>query len=257
MEFTRLPPMIGKIETQLINKIESKGCLFVVLLDPDTNSPEQFIQAGISAVEQGVDALFIGGSFIGNTHFPQMMKTLSKEVSVPVILFPGGASQITPGPDAILFTTLVSGRNPQYLIDEQIKGAVLVKSYGMEPLPTAYMLIESGATTAVEYISNTKPIPANKPMIAGATALAAQMMGHRWVYLEAGSGALNPVPPLLVSVVRNACDLKVIVGGGIKSPEAAAERVKAGAQAIVIGTAYEKLQDPQLLKEIGEAIHSK
>ena len=246
--------MMGPIETRLNASIAEKGCLFIVLLDPDMGT-DAFIDAGLEAVEQGVDALFVGGSFIGNTGFPEMTSRLSKESKVPVVLFPGGASQVTPGPDAILFTSLLSGRNPQYLIDEQVKGAVLVKAYGLEPLPTAYLLIESGKTTAVEYISQTKPIPADKPIITAAHALAAQMMGQRWVYLEAGSGAERPVPSSMVAHVREFCNLNILVGGGIKTPEAAEERAKFGAHGIVIGTAYEKIRDKSLLKEIGEAIH--
>jgi putative glycerol-1-phosphate prenyltransferase/phosphoglycerol geranylgeranyltransferase len=248
---------MGPIEKKLNSLIQEKGALFIVLLDPDAEAPEKIVKSGVRAVEQGADVIFIGSSFNGSTQFSQIAAEVKKQTQAPVILFPGGASQVVPGPDAILFTTLISGRNPQYLIDEQVKGAVMVMAHKLEPIPTAYMLIESGHTTAVEYISNTKPIPADKPAIAAAHALAAQMMGQRWVYLEAGSGAGNPVPVPMVSMVTKSCSLNVIVGGGITSPETAAERVKAGAHAIVVGTAFEKEKDTDLFRAFSQAIHSK
>lgn len=248
---------MNKIENILNDKIQSLGALFIVLLDPDAESPEQIIESGVKAVEQGADAIFIGSSLNGSAHFARITAEVKKKTDVPIILFPGGASQVTSGPDAILFTTLVSGRNPQYLIDEQVKGAILVKAHQLEPIPTAYMLIESGRTTAVEYMSHTKPIPADKPSIASAHALAAEMMGMRWAYLEAGSGAQYPVSPEMVAYVRKSCNLNIIVGGGITNPKAAAERVLAGAHAIVIGTAFEQDKDTNLFKAFSQAIHRK
>jgi putative glycerol-1-phosphate prenyltransferase/phosphoglycerol geranylgeranyltransferase len=192
---------------------------------------------------------------VGNPYFTKIATDIKKETDVPVILFPGGASQVIPGPDAILFTTLLSGRNPQYLVDEQVKGALLVKGLGMEAIPTAYLLVESGRMTAVEYISNTKPLPSDKPGIAAAHAVAAELLGLRWVYLEAGSGAQNPVPPDMVKGVRKATGLKLIVGGGIRDPEQARERVAAGADAIVIGNLFEKDKDPALFTRFADAVH--
>ncbi|MBF0432683.1 MAG: geranylgeranylglyceryl/heptaprenylglyceryl phosphate synthase [Fibrobacteria bacterium] len=248
---------MGPIEQQLEQQITEKGALFFILLDPDSELPENIITSGILAAQNGADAILIGGSFIGNPLFSKIVQEIKSKVDIPVILFPGGASQVSPGPDAILFTTLVSGRNPQFLIEEQVRGAMLVKAYQMEPLPTAYMLIESGKTTSVEYISNTKPIPADKPALAAIHALAAQMMGQRWTYLEAGSGAINPVPLDFIKKVRSGCDLKVIVGGGIKAPETAKERVEAGAHVIVIGNHFETNKDGALFKEFSQAIHQK
>jgi phosphoglycerol geranylgeranyltransferase len=245
----------GPIETGLIQALQKVRALFFVLLDPDSASPEAIIESGLRAVKHGADALLLGGSFIGNPNFTKIAAGLKKETQVPIILFPGGCSHVTPGPDAILFTTLISGRNPQYLIDEQVKGAVLVRGLKMEAFPTAYMLIESGRTTAVEYISNTRPIPADKPAITAAHAMAAELMGQRWVYLEAGSGALNAVPPKMIAMVRAAVDLKVIVGGGIRTPEQARERVEAGAHVIVIGNHFEGNKDEALIKAFAAAVH--
>ena len=246
---------VGPIETRLIQSLEKVRALFFVLLDPDSDTPEGIVEAGLRAVKHGADALLLGGSFIGNPSFQKIAAGLKKETQVPVILFPGGCSHVTPGPDAILFTTLISGRNPQYLIDEQVKGAVLVRSLRMEAIPTAYMLIESGRTTAVEYISNTRPIPADKPAIAAAHAMAAELMGQRWIYLEAGSGALNAVPAPMVKMVRASVGLHVIVGGGIRTPEQARERAEAGAHAIVVGNHFETSKDGALIREFASAVH--
>lgn len=248
---------VGPIENRLIESLKGVRSLFFVLLDPDSDSPEGIIESGLRAANAGADALLLGGSFVGNPGFQKIAAGLKKETQIPVVLFPGGCSHITPGPDAILFTTLISGRNPQYLIDEQVKGAVLVRSLRMEAIPTAYMLIESGRTTAVEYISNTRPIPSDKPAIAAAHAMAAELMGQRWIYLEAGSGALNAVPAPMVKLVRASVGLHVIVGGGIRTPEQARERSEAGAHAIVVGNLFEDSKDESLVKEFVAAVHGK
>lgn len=247
----------GPIENRLAQSLEKVRSLFFVLLDPDSDSADGIIESGLRAAKRGADALLLGGSFVGNPNFMRIAQGIKKETPVPVILFPGGCSHVTPGPDAILFTTLISGRNPQYLIDEQVKGAVLVRGLKMEAIPTAYLLIESGRTTAVEYISNTRPIPSDKPAIAAAHAMAAELMGQRWVYLEAGSGALNAVPAKMVQAVRASVQMKVIVGGGIRTPEQARERAEAGAHAIVVGNHFESNQDEGLIQAFVQAVHGK
>jgi putative glycerol-1-phosphate prenyltransferase/phosphoglycerol geranylgeranyltransferase len=245
----------GPVEIKLNEALARVKALFFVLLDPDSGPAETVIESGLKAARHGADAILLGGSFVGNPAFTQIALALKKETQAPVILFPGGCSHISPGLDAILFTSLISGRNPQFLIDEQVRGGVLVRALRMEALPTAYMLIESGRTTAVEYISNTRPIPADKPAIAAAHAIAAELMGQRWVYLEAGSGALNAVPAPVVAAVRASVGLRVIVGGGIRTPEQARERVEAGAHAIVVGNLFEKRNDEGLFKEFVQAVH--
>lgn len=248
---------IGKTETALNSAIERRGALFAVLLDPDTSDDTALLKAGTLAAENGADLLLVGGSFMGNFKLPVQVAALKKEVPLPVILFPGGASQVVPGFDAILFTTLVTGRNPNYLIDEQVRGGVLVRSLGMEAIPTAYELINSGKRTAVEYISNTTPVPANKPKLSMVHSIAAELMGMRFVYLEAGSGAETPVPVEHILYTRKATQLTIITGGGIREPESAHARVAAGAQVIVTGTLWEKVKDAGLLKEFASAIHVK
>ena len=246
---------IGKTETALNEAVERRGALFAVLLDPDTSDEMSLIKAGTLAAENGADVLLVGGSFMGNFKLPSQVTALKRKVPLPVILFPGGASQVVPGFDAILFTTLVTGRNPNYLIDEQVRGGVLVRSLGIEAIPTAYELISSGKRTAVEYISNTTPVPSNKPKLSMVHSIAAELMGMRYVYLEAGSGAETPVPVEHIAYTRKATQMTIITGGGIREPEAASVRVSAGAQIIVTGTLWEKVKDPALLREFADAIH--
>jgi phosphoglycerol geranylgeranyltransferase len=172
-----------------------------------------------------------------------------------VVIFPGSFAQITPDADAILFTSLISGRNPNYLIDEQVKGAPLVKQYGLEPIPTGYMLIESGALTSVQYISGTFPIPRAKTDIAVAHALAAQYLGMKMVYLEAGSGADKPVPPEMIRSVVSHIEIPVMAGGGISTPEQCAERIEAGASFVVCGNCFENDPKHVCLQELAAAAH--
>lgn len=247
--------MVGPIETKLKERIAQQRALFAVLLDPDTSDQGALLRSGIQAVDNGADLLLVGGSFMGNPHLPKQILELKARVPVPVVLFPGGSSQVVPGFDAILFTTLVSGRNPQYLIEEQVRGGVLVKAMGLEAIPTAYALINSGRATAVEFISNTRPIPADKPKLSMVHAIAAELMGMRWIYLEAGSGAETPIPLEHIAMTRKATELTVITGGGIVTPEMAQERVLAGAQVIVTGTLWEKVNDSNLVRQFAQAIH--
>ena len=235
-----------------------------MLLDPDTSDEAAFVKAGSMAAENGADLLLVGGSYLGNFTLPKQVAALKAAVDLPVILFPGGASQVVPGFDAMLFMTLVSGRNPNYLIDEQVRGGALVRALNMEAIPTAYQLINSGKRTTVEYISNTMPVPANKPKLSMVkpklsmvNSIAAELMGMRYVYLEAGSGAEEPVPVEHIAYTRKATEMTIITGGGIKDPQTAAVRVAAGAQIIVTGTLWEKVNDPALLKEFASAIHVK
>jgi putative glycerol-1-phosphate prenyltransferase/phosphoglycerol geranylgeranyltransferase len=242
------------LEETLCAKIKEQA-LFAVLLDPDSSESDAFCEAGKMAFEAGADLLLAGGSLIGNANLPKKVAELKSSLNIPIILFPGGASQVVPGFDAMLFTSLVSGRNPQYLIEEQLRGGLMVKALGMETLPTAYILINSGPATAVEYISNTKAIPANKPKLTMAHAIASELMGMRWAYLEAGSGAENPVPLEHITLTRKATKLNIIAGGGITTPSDAKARVKAGANVIVTGTIWEKNADINLMKEFAKAIH--
>ena len=236
---------LGKTELRLNAEIEKRGALFAVLLDPDTSDEAAFVKAGAMAAENGADLLLVGGSYLGNFTLPKQVAALKANVDLPVVLFPGGASQVVPGFDAMLFMTLVSGRNPNYLIDEQVRGGALVRALNMEAIPTAYQLINSGKRTTVEYISGTM------------NSIAAELMGMRYVYLEAGSGAEEPVPVEHIAYTRKATEMTIMTGGGIKDPQTAAIRVAAGANIIVTGTLWEKVEDPKLLAEFASAIHVK
>ncbi|MDR1812297.1 MAG: geranylgeranylglyceryl/heptaprenylglyceryl phosphate synthase [Candidatus Fibromonas sp.] len=244
-----------QVEEKLNEKIREHA-LFAVLLDPDSSESEIFLEIGNMAFESGADLILVGGSLMSHANLPSKIAELKAQIKIPVILFPGGASQVVPGFDAMLFTSLVSGRNPQYLIEEQLKGGLMVKALGIEAFPTAYMLINSGPATSVEYISNTKPIPANKPKLTMAHAIAAELMGMRWTYLEAGSGAEDPVPLEHIILTRKATHLNIIAGGGITTPEDAVDRAKSGANVIVTGTIWEQNLDMRLMKEFADAVHS-
>ena len=250
--------MAGKMP--LVDKLltirEEKGAGFFLLLDPDRLEGRRLARMAERAAECGVDAILAGGSYIACHDYEERMAELKRASTLPVILFPGNSRQVTRHADGLLFLSLVSGRNPTYLIEEQVRGAPLIKSYGLEPIPTAYMLIESGKVTSVQYISDTVPIPRDKTDIAMAHALAARYMGMKMVYLEAGSGAAMPVPEEMITSVADYCNLPVIVGGGIRRPQEAASRVAAGASFIVIGTRLEYEDDPRFMVEMAEAIHS-
>jgi len=181
------------------------------------------------------------------------VKEIKAHVKVPVTIFPGNANQVSRHADAILFLSLISGRNPHLLIGEQVKAAPAIKEFGLEPIPTGYMLIESGAPTSVQFMSDTQPIPRNKPDIAKAHALAAEYLGMKMVFLEAGSGAENPVPDNIVRQVKDFISIPIIVGGGIKDPNIARNKVKSGASFVVIGNFLE--EDDSLVREFADAIH--
>ncbi|MFH1701202.1 MAG: geranylgeranylglyceryl/heptaprenylglyceryl phosphate synthase [Candidatus Zixiibacteriota bacterium] len=240
----------------LIKIRDEKGAGFLLLLDPDRVEPKRLISAAQSAQVCGADAILAGSSLITHYDFDSRMADIKRSTKLPVILFPGSSGQVSKHADGILYVSLISGRNPTYLIEEQVKGAPIIKAFGLEPIPTGYMLIDSGSITSVQYVSGTIPIPRNKNDIAMVHALAAQYMGMKLIYLEAGSGALQPVPEEMVTAVAEYCNLPVIVGGGIKSPEKAAAMIRAGASFIVIGSRLEYEDDFGFMTEMADAIHS-
>ncbi len=203
----------------------------------------------------GVKAILIGGSFIAHDGFDEAVKAVKGQVRIPVVLFPGSSRQVSKFADGILFMSLLSGRNPQYLIGEQVMAAPIIKRLGLPHLPMAYLLIESGAVTAAEFVSDTRPIPRTKPKFAVAHAMAAELFGMQAVYLEAGSGAKLPVPEEMIRMVVKSVAIPIIVGGGITTPELAAKAAKAGARAIVVGTAVEE-NGVGVLGEMVKAVNS-
>jgi phosphoglycerol geranylgeranyltransferase len=228
---------------------------FFVLLDPDDHPPEILAQKARLCWEAGVDALLIGGSRMVNHDFQAAVAAVKGSCDLPLIIFPGESTQLSPGADALLFLTLISGRNPRWLIEEQVQAAPAIKLLGLETIPTGYMLIASGKATTVERVSGTQPLPRDNPALAAAHALAGQYLGLKMIYLEAGSGADQSVPDEMITSVRQAVDLPLIVGGGIRSPETAAAKVRAGVDFIVVGTALEEGVVGEVFREFAEAVH--
>jgi phosphoglycerol geranylgeranyltransferase len=241
------------IKTQLS---AGHGCYWV-LLDPDDFSPEAGADIAFQAQQAGVDALLIGGSLMHTNHFDAFVGAVKNKVSIPVILFPGDATQLSRHADAVLFLSLISGRNPVNLIGEHVKAAPVIKDYGLEPISTGYMLVESGAVTSVEFMSNTRPLPRNKPLIAAAHALAAQYIGMQMIYLEAGSGAAQTVPDDMIQLVRKTVDIPIIVGGGITDATTAVAKLTAGADIIVTGNLLKMETGLARMQEIAHAVRHK
>lgn len=219
-----------------------------LLIDPDQAETEHLDQVLASAHRAGVDYLFVGGSLVVGDGMGRVVRYLKANSQLPVLLFPGGNHHIEPEADAILLLCLVSGRNPEFLIGQHVVAAPLLKRSGLELLPTGYILVDGGAPTTVSYVSNTQPIPADKAGIAASTALAAEQLGQRIIYLDGGSGARNPVPARLIAAVRREVSAPLIVGGGIRTPEAAKAAWQAGADIVVVGNAAEA--DPGRLEAI-------
>jgi phosphoglycerol geranylgeranyltransferase len=244
----------NSILANILKKVSLGKAQYWVLLDPDDFNSKDAAHISKQAQSCGADAILIGGSLINSGHFDDFVKTIKNSVNLPVILFPGDSTQLSRHADAVLFLSLVSGRNPVNLIGEQVKGAPLVEKLGIEPVATAYMLVESGAVTSVEFMSNTRPLPRSKPMIAAAHALAAQYMGMSLVYLEAGSGAPQSVPEEMISKVREHVTVPIICGGGIRDAKTALKKIKAGANIIVTGNLLRHAGGTVKMKEIAAAI---
>ena len=240
---------------QSLTEAKQKGeKKFVVLIDPDKvrlNNMQSIIDL---SMEAKVDYFFIGGSLVVNNMLDHCLETIRKACDIPMVLFPGNNStQLSYRADGLLFLSLISGRNADLLIGKHVISAPYLKMSPLEIISTGYMLVDGGIATSVSYISNTYPIPATKDDIALCTALAGEMLGLKLIYMDAGSGALNPISESMIDAVSSAVEIPVIVGGGIRTPEKAYQNVKAGADVIVVGNAIEK--DPNLIKEMAAAVH--
>ena len=241
----------------LMGVARERGAGFFLLIDPDRTQPSQYLDVTEAAAHCGVDAVLVGTSLSVYTDFAPAVAQIKKRTTLPVIIFPGSSAQVTPQADAVLFTSLLSGRNPLYLIEEQVRGAPMIKRYGLEAIPTGYLLVESGALTTAQYVSATLPLPRHKADIACAHALAAQYLGMRLCYLDAGSGAQQAVPSAMVRAVTEYVEIPLIVGGGLRSPEACAECIGAGALFVVVGSRLEEDSSHRLLSELTAAVHIK
>jgi putative glycerol-1-phosphate prenyltransferase len=225
----------------------SKNKLFALLVDPDKHDSGSLSWIGRSSETYKVDFILVGGSLVSGS-VDETVSILKQHTDIPVILFPGNVLQITSRADGILLLSLISGRNPEYLIGNHVIAAPILRKTRLEIIPTAYILIENGRSTSVEYMSNTKPIPADKIDLTVATAMAGEMLGHKLVYLEAGSGALETVHEEMIREVRKNIQIPLVVGGGIRTPEQIRNIYNAGADMIVVGTALER--DPASLEEL-------
>jgi phosphoglycerol geranylgeranyltransferase len=241
-----------QIADLLSRRREEKRKSFAVLLDPDKINFSTFPEFLAYAEGHGVDFFFVGGSLITNYVIDQVIAAIHEHTQIPAILFPGSSLHIDPSADAILLLSLISGRNAELLIGQHVIAAPLLKRSGIEVLPTGYLLIESGRLTTVSYISNTSPLPRDKPGIVACTALAGEYLGLKNIFLDAGSGAQFPVTAETIAAVRHAVDTPIIVGGGIDSYEKADNALNAGADVIVVGNGIEQNQD--LLPEISACV---
>lgn len=221
------------------NLISSPGKKLALLIDPDKMSVPAIISTVYEAEECGIKMILVGGSLL-SSNIDTTIEVIKKNTSIPVILFPGSYMQLSTKADALFMLSLVSGRNPDFLIGNQVLAAPFIQKSGLEVIPTGYILVEGGKTSSVEYVSNTKPIPADKTDLVVATAVASEMLGQKLIYLEAGSGALHHVPAEVVREVRKNISLPLIIGGGITSSKEANLLLNAGADILVVGTIIEK-----------------
>jgi putative glycerol-1-phosphate prenyltransferase len=237
----------------LLEKKKSGQKSFTVLLDPDKITSSSLAALVGLANRSKVDYFFVGGSLVVSDHLDECIAQIKKESSIPVILFPGSPSQLSRHADALLYLSLISGRNPELLIGQHVISAPFVKKSGLEIISTGYMVIDGGAPTTVSYISGAAPIPADKADIALCTAMAGEMLGKKLIYMDAGSGAKKPIAEEMISLVAKNIEVPLVIGGGICDAEKAYLNCKAGADVIVVGNAIEK--DPSLLEEIAAAVH--
>ncbi len=243
-----------QIYTELTKARQLGKKKLAVLIDPDKMRLGKLDQIIDLSVRCQVDYFFIGGSLLVNSQLDQCLQMIRQRCQIPLILFPGSTYQVSNKADAILYLSLVSGRNPDLLIGQHVIAAPYLKLSSLEVLSTGYMLIDGGVGTTVLYMSNTSPIPSNKADIAVCTAMAAEMLGLKMIFMDAGSGASRPVSAEMIEAVRGAVDIPLIVGGGIRSAEKVAENLKAGADVIVMGNAFE--HDPSLMIDIAATVHA-
>ncbi len=238
----------------LLEKKKNGTKLFALLIDPDKINTSSLAPLLALSMEAKVDYFLVGGSLVVSDHLDECVLFIKKHSFIPVILFPGSPSQISRHADALLYLSLISGRNPELLIGQHVISAPFVKKSGLEIISTGYMVIDGGAPTTVSYISNAAPIPADKADIALCTAMAGEMLGKKIIYMDAGSGAKKAISEEMIKAVSSSINIPLVIGGGILDAEKAYLNCKAGADVIVVGNAIEK--DPSLIKEIAAAVHS-
>ncbi|MES2656423.1 MAG: geranylgeranylglyceryl/heptaprenylglyceryl phosphate synthase [Bacteroidota bacterium] len=225
-----------------------------VLIDPDSVASEaQLLTTCELCNKANVDLILVGGSLITNGFWSKCVSLIKAHTKIPVVLFPGNIMQVHDEADAILFLSMISGRNPDLLIGKHVLAAPGIKKSGIEVMPTGYMIVDGGNITSVMYMSNTMPIPHDKDSIAACTAMAGEMLGLQVMYMDAGSGAHNPISASMISEVKKNINLPLFVGGGIRTAEQAIATATAGADVVVVGNAFE--ENPGLILALAEAIH--
>ena len=248
--------MIGKVEQYLKDRISEQGCIHFTLLDPDKSSGYDCADIAKEAEKGGTTAIMIGGSTLASSQdLDDAVQRIKKEVKVPVILFPNGPMGVSRHADAIWFMSLLNSQNPYYIIDAQMLSAPLVKRYGLEAIPMGYVICGEGCVAG--YVGYAKPISYRHPKLAVGYSLAAETLGMRFVYMEAGSGAQKPIPSSMIAAVKKLVNIPVITGGGIRGPKAALAAKNAGADAIVTGNMVEEERlIREKIKEIVSAIRN-
>lgn len=243
--------MIGKVEQYLKDRISEQGCIHFTLLDPDKSSGYDCADIAEEAEKGGTTAIMVGGSTLASSQdLDDSIQRIKKEVKVPVILFPNGPMGVSRYADAIWFMSLLNSQNPYYIIEAQMLSAPLVKRYGLEAIPMGYVICGEGCVAG--YVGYVRPISYRHPKLAVGYSLAAETLGMRFVYLEAGSGAQEPIPPAMITAVKKHVSVPVITGGGIRDPKAALAAKNAGADAIVTGNMVE--EESLVRKKINEIV---
>jgi len=223
-----------------------------VLVDPDKQSMDEHQKIAQLGQNAGVDFFFVGGSLLTSDSLYHCIKILKENSDIPIVLFPGNTYQVSRNADAMLFLSLISGRNPDMLIGMHVIAAPYIKLSGIETIPTGYMLIDSGKPTSVSYMSNSFPIPNDKKDIAACTAMAGEMLGLRLIFMDAGSGAKNPIPLDMIRFVKDSLEVPLMIGGGLRTPDSIRQTLRAGADIIVVGNRFE--EKPELITAFAEVV---
>ncbi len=242
---------MGKIINQLRSLKDQNKSGFAVLADPDKIAPADMQYLARLCNDAGVDYLLMGGSLLMAHQMELCIQRFKAESDIPVVLFPGSPAQITPYADALLYLSLISGRNAELLIGQHVVSSPQVRASGLEVISTGYMIIDGGVQTTVSYMSNAQPIPADKPEIALCTAWAGELQGKHIIYMDAGSGARRPISTEMIQKVSSQIAIPLFIGGGILTPEKVFENCQAGANIIVVGNAIER--DPMLIRDMAAA----
>lgn len=242
---------LTQLQSIIYSNTKAGKKMLAVLIDPDKQNFSELLKTLHLCNEQEVDFIFVGGSLLTNGDIEKTARFIKENTSIPLIIFPGSTNQITHYADGILMLSLISGRNAEFLIGNHVVAAPYIKKANLEALSTGYILVDGGAATTVSYISNTLPIPHNKPEIAAVTALAGEYLGMKMIYLDAGSGAKQHISQEMIQQVKATISIPLIVGGGITSATTAQQIYASGADMIVIGNGTE--QNRNLISEISKA----